>query len=125
MSLTKFGAAIRESRRNLDLTLSTMATALHTSPAFLSAMETGRSKVPMDWVERIAGYFQQKGQVLDLNWLKILASESNESVSLAGLPPYHKMLIAGFANSELNQQQLTKLGELLSEIYGEKAKDAE
>lgn len=37
--------------------------------------------------------------------------------------PHHKMLIAGFANSDLNQEQLSKLGTLLSEIYGEKIKN--
>ncbi|HBN8920219.1 TPA: helix-turn-helix transcriptional regulator, partial [Pseudomonas aeruginosa] len=56
MSLTKFGIAVREYRRQLGLTLSTMAASLSTSPAFLSAMETGRSKIPMEWVEKISEY---------------------------------------------------------------------
>lgn len=123
MSLTKFGTEIREYRRSLDLTLSAMAIALKTSPAFLSAMETGRSKVPMDWVEKIAEYFRAHNLPVQTNRLKALACESNESVSLEGLPPHHRMLIAGFANSDLNQEQLTKLGKLLSEIYGEKIQD--
>lgn len=122
MSLTKFGSAVREYRRNLELTLSAMATALGTSPAFLSAMETGRSKVPMEWVEKIAGFFASRGETIQINRLKALASESNESVSLEGLPPHHKMLIAGFAHSDLNQEQLARLGKLLSEIHGEKDK---
>lgn len=123
MSLTKFGAAVREHRRNLRLTLSTMAAALGTSPAFLSAMETGRSKIPMEWAEKIADYFSAQGEIVQVNRLKAMACESNDSVSLEGLPPHHKMLIAGFANSDLNQEQLTKLGKLLSEIYGEKPKN--
>ncbi|HCE6991526.1 TPA: helix-turn-helix transcriptional regulator, partial [Pseudomonas aeruginosa] len=61
MSLTKFGIAVREYRRQLGLTLSTMAASLSTSPAFLSAMETGRSKIPMEWVEKISEYFAVKG----------------------------------------------------------------
>lgn len=123
MSLTKFGTAIREYRRHLNLTLSVMAADLQTSPAFLSAMETGRSKVPMDWVEKIADFFRTKSLAVDTSRLKALACESNDSVSLEGLPPYHKTLIAGFANSDLNQEQLMKLGNLLSEIYGEKSQD--
>ncbi|MCY1545842.1 hypothetical protein D9M68_818020 [compost metagenome] len=123
MSLTKFGTAVREYRRQLGLTLSTMAAALGTSPAFLSSMETGRSKIPMDWVEKIAVYFSTQGKAVHLQQLKAMACESNESVSLEGLPPHHKMLIAGFANSDLNQEQLAKLGKLLSEVYGEKTKD--
>lgn len=123
MSLTKFGAAIREYRRDLNLTLSVMATALKTSPAFLSAMETGRSKVPMEWVEKIAEYLRSHGAPVDRNKLRALAFESNESVSLEGLPPQHKTLIAGFANSDFTQEQLTRLGNLLADIYAERPKD--
>lgn len=123
MSLTKFGTAVREYRRQLGVTLSTMAATLGASPAFLSAMETGRSKIPMEWVEKIASYFAAQGKEVSVRQLKAMACESNDSVSLEGLPPHHKMLIAGFANSDLNQEQLTKLGRLLSEIYGETQKN--
>ncbi|MBU0565118.1 MAG: helix-turn-helix domain-containing protein [Gammaproteobacteria bacterium] len=123
MSLTKFGATIREYRRDLNLTLSVMAAALKTSPAFLSAMETGRSKVPMDWVEKIADYLRAQQAQVDKDELKALACVSNESVSLEGLPPQHKTLIAGFANSDFTQEQLNRLGNLLAEIYAERPKD--
>lgn len=123
MSLSKFGVTVREYRRALEVTLSSMATALNTSPAFLSAMETGRSKIPMDWVEKIAAYFEKSGISVNRQKLKAIACEDNDSVSLEGLPPHHKMLIAGFANSDLNQEQLTKLGKLLADIYGEKPKN--
>ncbi|RUK03200.1 helix-turn-helix transcriptional regulator [Pseudomonas aeruginosa] len=123
MSLTKFGIAVREYRRQLGLTLSTMAASLSTSPAFLSAMETGRSKIPMEWVEKISEYFAVKGISVKTRDLKALACEDNESVSLEGLPQHHKMLIAGFANSDLTQEQLANFGKLLAEIYEEKPKD--
>src|SRR5690606_12438043 len=110
MSLTKFGEHVRESRRELAITLSKMAGDLKTSPAFLSAMETGRNKVPMEWVEKISEYFNQAGKEVDAGWLRILACESNKSVSLEGLPTQHRMLIAGFANSDLSQEHLTRLG---------------
>lgn len=123
MSLTKFGAAIRQYRRDLNLTLSVMATALKTSPAFLSAMETGRSKVPMEWVEKITDYLRSHEASVDKNQLRSLAFESNDTVSLEGLPPQHKALIAGFANSDFTQEQLSRLGNLLADIYAEKPKD--
>lgn len=123
MSLTKFGATIREYRRDLNLTLSVMAASLKTSPAFLSAMETGRSKVPMEWVEKITEYLRSHQAAVDKNELKALACESNDSVSLEGLPPQHKTLIAGFANSDFTQEQLNRLGTLLADIYAERPKD--
>ena len=125
MSLSKFGTTVREYRRLLGVTLSTMANSLSTSPAFLSAMETGRSKIPMEWVEKIAKYFGDHDIPVNLPMLKAKACEDNETVSLEGLRPQHRMLIAGFANSDLNQEQLTKLGNLLNDIYGEKQHDGE
>lgn len=125
MSLSKFGVAVREFRRSLQLTLSSMAAALDTSPAFLSAMETGRSKIPMEWVDKISSYFEAAGLHVNRSQLKARACEDNESVSLVGLPAHHRMLIAGFANSDLNQEQLAKLGRLLSEIHGEDADNDE
>lgn len=123
MSLTQFGTEIRDYRRTLNLTLSVMATALKTSPAFLSAMETGRSKVPMEWVEKIADYLRGQGIRIETSRLKALACESNDSVSLERLPPQHKTLIAGFANSDMTQEQLTRLGNLLADIYAENPKN--
>lgn len=123
MSLSKFGVTVREFRRSLGVTLSSMASALDTSPAFLSAMETGRSKIPMEWVDKISSYFETSGLNVNRPKLKASACEDNESVSLQGLPPHHRMLIAGFANSDLNQEQLAKLGRLLSEIHGETTDD--
>lgn len=125
MSLSKFGTTVREYRRQLGVTLSTMANSLSTSPAFLSAMETGRSKIPMEWVEKIAKYFGDHDLQVNLPLLKAKACEDNQTVSLEGLRPQHRMLIAGFANSDLNQEQLTKLGNLLNDIYGEKPHDDE
>lgn len=119
MSLTKFGEAIRRIRGEGKITLSKMANDLGTSAAFLSAMETGRSKVPMEWVSKIGTYFLSMGKSVDLQELKIKACESNESVSLEGLPPQHKMLVAGFANSNFNQEQLSRLGNLLADLYRE------
>ncbi len=69
MSLTKFGKTVREFRRQAKLTLMVMATELSTSPAFLSAMETGRRRIPEDWVSKIANYFDEKG--LDVDFAEI------------------------------------------------------
>lgn len=117
MSLTKFGKTVREFRRQAKLTLMVMATELSTSPAFLSAMETGRRRIPEDWVSKIANYFDEKGLDVDCAEIKQLAYVANESVPLNALPIQHQMLVAGFASSELNKDQLKKFADLLEEIY--------
>lgn len=119
MSLTKFGETVRAFRRQAGLTLVAMSSELNTSPAFLSAMETGRNKVPLEWVQKIADYFVSKN--IDVNQDKLVefAHIANESVPISSLPIQHQLLVAGFANSELNQQQLRKFAELLEEIHGD------
>lgn len=60
MALTAFGKEIRKLRIERDLLLKNMADSLRVSPAFLSAVETGRKGIPAGWVERI-------GSLLDLS----------------------------------------------------------
>jgi len=123
MSLTKFGTQVREYRHTLNMTLTTMAAGLSTSSSFLSSMETGRTKIPMEWVEKIASFFIGQGLKASVGAMKALACEDNESVCLEGLPPHQKMLVAGFANSDFNHEQLMRLGKLLADIHGENTKD--
>ena len=117
MSINYFGKKVREARKNTNPTLMTMATAMGTTPGFLSAIETGRSKIPTDWVEKIYDFFKETKSPLDLDELRNAADVSNESVSLSGLPLQHQFLIAGFANSELNAEQLDNFKTLLQDIY--------
>lgn len=116
MSLTKFGAAVREARRETKQTLKTMAEALGTSAAFLSAMETGRSKVPMDFVGKIESFFTNLGYPVERLKLKENAMVSNENAPLSGLSLQQQMLVAGFASSELSREQLDKFADLLRTI---------
>ena len=115
MGLTKFVAAVREARRQTKQTLQTMAATLGTSPAFLSAIETGRSKVPMDFVKKVEDFFENLGQPID--GLKQKAMVSNENVSLSGLSLQQQMLVAGFASSDFSKEQLDKFAELLRTIH--------
>ena len=120
MSINYFGKKVREARKQTNHTLMTMAAAMDTTPGFLSAIETIRSKIPNDWVEKIYNFFKDSRYPLDLEELHQAADVSNESVSLSGLPLQHQFLIAGFANSELNAEQLDKFKALLQDIYNQK-----
>lgn len=115
MGLTTFGETVRAARRQTKQTLKTMADTLGTSPAFLSAIETGRSKVPMDFVERIEDFFQSLGY--PVHDLKQKAMVSNENVSLSGLSLQQQMLVAGFASSDFSKEQLERFAELLRSIH--------
>jgi transcriptional regulator with XRE-family HTH domain len=111
MALTDFGRAVRKARLDAEETLSTMADGLNVSPAFLSAMETGRKNISDDWVSKITQFFTERK--VKVEKLGIYADVSNESVSLAGCDPQKQMLIAGFARSSLDAQTLAKFADLL------------
>jgi transcriptional regulator with XRE-family HTH domain len=86
--MTPFGLKLRELRRRKGVTLTRMATELHVSAAYLSALEHGRRGRPNPgFVMQILGYF-------DLIWddaeeMKALARMSNPHVRIdtAGLSP--------------------------------------
>ena len=90
MSINYFGKKVREARKQTNHTLMTMAAAMDTTPGFLSAIETSRSKIPNDWVEKIYNFFKDSRYPLDLEELHQAADVSNESVSLSGLPLQHQ-----------------------------------
>lgn len=115
MAVTKFGEAVRLARRNTNDTLMTMSEELGKSVAFMSAIETGRSKIPLDFVDDIEGFFTKKGYIFEKD-LKVLANIENKNVPLDGLTIQHQMMVAGFANSQLSNEQIQKVSKLLQEI---------
>ena len=112
MGLTDFGKAVRKARLDVGETLSTMAAAVGVSPAFLSAMETGRKNVSPEWVKKTEAFFKAKGKVIPN--LGEFADVSNKSVSIEGLDPRQQMLIAGFARSSLDAETMEQLAKLLA-----------
>ena len=114
MALTEFGKAVRKARIDANETLLSMAEKIGTTPSFLSGMETGRKKIPTEWVEKIITFFENKKVQIDD--LQELAYISNEAIPVEGLPLQQQMLVAGFAKSAMTAEQLKKFAEFLKEI---------
>tara|TARA_R110001592_G_scaffold206888_3_gene457605 strand:- start:794 stop:1153 length:360 start_codon:yes stop_codon:yes gene_type:complete len=113
MAITEFGKAVRKARIDAEnVTLSSMAGELQTSPSFLSALEMGRKKIPEDWVEKIESFFGRRG-IYNLR-LRELADMANKTVSIDGLSPAQQMLVAGFARVNLDEAEIAKFTELLA-----------
>ena len=55
--LTEFGKALRKIRIDRQQLLSDMADKLGVSSAYLSAVETGKRRIPQDWVSKIASIY--------------------------------------------------------------------
>ena len=119
--LTEFGKKVRKARIDAGVTMIEMAHELGTTPSFLSAMETGRKKVPGEWVSKIEQYFSASG--FSVANLRVAADASNQSVSLEGLSREHQMLVAGFArvqSSSLTPDDVDKFKRLLQGLQGGK-----
>ncbi len=113
MALTEFGKVVRTARIKTDKTMQQMANELATTPAFLSAMETGRKKVPDAWISTIFEYFRRNGVALDQSRLRQLADVANKEVSIEGLSPAQQMLVAGFARTNVDAEHLKNFEALL------------
>jgi len=92
--LTAFGKNIRKIRIDNNEILMDMATKLSTTPAYLSAVETGKRNVPMEWPKQIAKLYQK-----DSDELSRLAEESQKAIKI-NLTDYEdedKRLVVSFA----------------------------
>jgi transcriptional regulator with XRE-family HTH domain len=122
--LNEFGKMIRKFRIEIGLTMMQMAKDLNTTPAFLSAMETGRKRIPANWISTIKQYLEQHGASCE--GLEAAADVANKTVSLDGLSREHQMLVAGFArvqSSAFNQDDVVAFKKLLQGIQGEGVKN--
>lgn len=114
MALTAFGKAVRKARIDANETLVSMATAIGTSPAYLSGMETGRKKISVEWAVKITNFFRSRN--VWVKDLQELAYISNNAVPVKGLPLQQQILVAKFARHTITDRQLKKFEELLKEI---------
>lgn len=118
MNITEFGKVVRKARLDAEVSLLSMANELEVSSAFLSGMETGRKKVTEEWVHKIRLFFASRN--IELPTIAEAADISNKSVSLEGLSPAHQMLVAGFARTSLNHEDMENLKKLLAAANAKK-----
>lgn len=118
MKITEFGKVVRKARLDAEVSLLQMANDLNVSSAFLSGMETGRKKITAEWVGKVSRFFLSHG--ITLPNLSVAADVSNKSVDLEGLSPAHQMLVAGFARTSLNQEEIENLKALLAAANAKK-----
>jgi HTH-type transcriptional regulator, competence development regulator len=118
--LTSFGKLVRTIRIEKEVNLKQMAELLDKTPAFLSAVETGRKNVPGDLVKEIARKLAlNEKQETELE-LAALKSRSEVSISMKRLDERQKEVVAAFARNfnSIESDDLEKLKKLLSKSSG-------
>ena len=86
--MTPFGEAVRRIRRERGITQKEMAKALNVSPAYLSALESGKRGRPgFDFLQRVAGYLNIIWDEADDLFRIAAISHPRVVVDTSGLPP--------------------------------------
>lgn len=99
MNYTSIGLKLKEIRKGCDQTLGDMADVLEVSPSMLSAVETGKKKMPESWITIIHEYYHLS--LMQVKDLKEKASEFQRSArfSMIGQPEYKKNLVSSLYRS--------------------------
>lgn len=109
--LTEFGKYLRKLRIDRQEILKDMADKLHVSSAYLSAVETGKRRIPHKWVENISELYSLNAQ--DSYELQQAADNStqNVTISLEGASAQRKDAVLSFARAldGLSDEELTKI----------------
>lgn len=109
--LTEFGKALRKIRIDRQQLLKDMADNLGVSSAYLSAVETGKRRIPQDWVSKIATIYS-----LDSDSKANLQKAADNSVfdvtiSLVNASEEKRNAVLSFARAldGLNDEDLRKI----------------
>lgn len=120
--ITEFGKALRKLRIDRNEYIKDMAEKLHISVAYLSAIETGKRKIPENLVGGIArAYGLEQDEVNSLNELKD-KSNSEVRISLIGKTSKQEEVILRFAKcvGAMNDEKLDKIVQIMEDEYERK-----
>lgn len=113
--LTEFGKILRKLRIDNQELLKDMATKLGVSSAYLSAVETGKRKIPPEWILTIEREYKlDKNAVVELE-SAYEQSASELRISLVNATGMQKEVAISFAKSldGLDEKKLKKILEIM------------
>lgn len=109
--LTEFGKVLRKLRIDNQELLKDMATRLGVSSAYLSAVETGKRKIPPEWISTVEhDYRLDKATAMELR-SAYEQSASELRISLANATGMQKEVAISFAKAldGLDEKKLKKI----------------
>lgn len=115
--LTEFGKALRKLRIDRDEYIKDMAEKLNISVAYLSAIETGKRKIPENLVGRIGrAYFLTAGEIAALNLLKV-KSDKEVRIPLVRKNKKQIEVILRFAEcvGKMDKEKLDKIVQIMDD----------
>ncbi len=115
MSYTKFAEFMRILRIKNHENMGDTAKLLDVNVSFLSAVETGKKNVPMNWVEKIVNHYKlSNSERLDL-LAAIEDSKTTSKIDLVSTPDYKRQVALQFQRSfdDIDETTAKKIMELL------------
>lgn len=115
--LTEFGKILRKIRIDNQELLKDMSKKLGVSSAYLSAVETGKRKVPSDWVKKVSTLYALNKESTDELELACEQSAQEVKISLAKATGLQREAAISFAKAleGLDDQKLKKIMEVVDE----------
>jgi transcriptional regulator with XRE-family HTH domain len=118
MALTEYGKLVRKLRIEIEKSTKNMADTLGVTPAYLSALETGKKNVPSSFLDKVADYFTAAG--ITKNLIEDLKEAAFKSQITFEIAPERKdrELVAAFARKFPNMadEQKKQLLEILKDF---------
>ena len=111
--LTDFGKMLRKLRIDRQILLKDMAQVLDVSSAYLSAVETGKRKIPDSWVDTIAHHYEVNAQSKADLVSAFVRSAQEIKISLVNTSEGQRDAVLSFAKA-LNGLDDDKLARIMS-----------
>ena len=116
MMLTEIGKFLRKLRIDHNEILLNMAEKLCVTVSFLSAVETGKKKIPAGWYQRICSMYELTETQADAFAQAIADTEKSYVMDFQGVPTSNRVLGVSFARrfSELSDEQIAAILNILN-----------
>ena len=109
--LTSFGRFVRKLRIDTGCLLKDMADSLEVTSSYLSAVEMGKRKIPVDWADKIIAFFDLKDNLIDELYSAIQESQQDIQLNLSNASNEQRNLAFAFARKldALDDQEIKSI----------------
>lgn len=115
MALTEYGKAVRKYRIDAEITAKEMADALGVTPAYLSALETGKRRLGNAFLEKVIQFFDDRGIDASDLYDAAAATQTEVHLDMSGLNGDTRAKVAAFARN-FSSMDADRKRELLEDL---------
>lgn len=119
--MTNFGIALRKIRLERQELLRDMAAKLNVSSAFLSAVETGKKKIPTHFVDRVCDVYNLSPEEKDALFAAADMSATELKIDLTGASSSQRQAAVSFAKA-INGLTEEEINRIMRVFNGRKGK---